>query len=592
MRSTAASACSGEADAGSPTRTCANDRIESMFRFRRNGTCLSACGRVAAALALAAAVGIVPAFGASSLRAPGGGEVRALVVGIDDYVSQRRLKGAVADARDIERALRRAGIADVTPLIDQQATRRAIVAAMERLVRESRANDLVIITFAGHGAQVPERVRNSKADHKDEVYVLAGYDPDARGGQPELIIGPEMKHWLAALEAKGVDSFFIADTCHGGGLTRSPDLRSAEESYRGPINIAAAAAAALKPISEPADAFRDDSTFKRVTFLAAVDRNSLAPEVDIPGVPTKRGALSYAVARMIDATAAARAEDGVTRTELYSYARQVVSQYAQQKQVIVTEPTRGAGVLDAVVWQVGRSRLQSPGGAAEAAAPAPVNVPKLPPVRVAALNDTAGQLARIKPLFTPFTPAASADQADLVWDAKAKEAIVAGDVIARDIAAEDLPAVVDRVRALAEIARLSEARPQTIELTPDGKLHRAASPVAFVARDLRGRYTIIFNVTGSGKIQFLFPNPRDGSARTPDRPRIETAEWKLDFKVAQPFGADTLVVITSDQHLDALEDALRGLDDRNAAGRLPELMRTLLPPASARIGFASLFTAQ
>jgi hypothetical protein len=32
-----ARACSGEVDAGSPTRTCANERIESVFRFRRNG---------------------------------------------------------------------------------------------------------------------------------------------------------------------------------------------------------------------------------------------------------------------------------------------------------------------------------------------------------------------------------------------------------------------------------------------------------------------------------------------------------------------------------------------------------------------------
>src|SRR5215813_6882170 len=34
----AISACSGEVDAGSPTRTCANQRIESVFRFHRNGT--------------------------------------------------------------------------------------------------------------------------------------------------------------------------------------------------------------------------------------------------------------------------------------------------------------------------------------------------------------------------------------------------------------------------------------------------------------------------------------------------------------------------------------------------------------------------
>jgi hypothetical protein len=33
-----ASACSGEVEAGSPTRTCANERIASMFRFRGNGT--------------------------------------------------------------------------------------------------------------------------------------------------------------------------------------------------------------------------------------------------------------------------------------------------------------------------------------------------------------------------------------------------------------------------------------------------------------------------------------------------------------------------------------------------------------------------
>jgi hypothetical protein len=542
-------------------------------------------GRFAAGFALAAALWVGPALGVGGLRAPGGGAVRALVVGIDDYANVRHLKGAVADARDISQALRGAGVANMTVLLDRDASRQAIVGAMERLVKEARANDLVIVTFAGHGAQVPERVKGSKPDGKDEVYVLRDYDPDARRGAPELIIGPEIKHWLAALDAKGVDVLFLADTCHGGGLTRSADSRSAEESFRA-IDVAAAAAAELNPISQPTDAFRDESTFKRVTFLAAVDRNSLAPEVDIPGNATKRGALSYALARILDSAAGARADGALTRTELYSYARQVVSQYAQQKQAIVTEPTRGAGVLDSVVWQVGRL-----GPPPAAAAAAPAYVPDKTPVRVAALNDAAGLLAKVEPLFTPFTVVTRADQAELVWDAQAREVIVAGDVIARDIAAEGVPAIVDRVRAIGEIARLSEKRPQTIELLPDGKLQRAGSHVAFVARDLRGKYTIIFNVTGSGRVQFLFPNPRDASARAPDQPRIDTAEWKLEFKVESPFGADSLVVITSDQHLDALEDALRDLDGRGAAGRLPELLHMLLPPSSARIGFASLFTA-
>jgi mannonate dehydratase len=38
------SACSGEVDAGSPTRTCANERTESVFRFHRNGTRSTAHG--------------------------------------------------------------------------------------------------------------------------------------------------------------------------------------------------------------------------------------------------------------------------------------------------------------------------------------------------------------------------------------------------------------------------------------------------------------------------------------------------------------------------------------------------------------------
>ena len=44
------------------------------------------------------------------LRSPYGGEIRALVIGIDAYRHVRPLKGAVADARDIETSLRKSGV--------------------------------------------------------------------------------------------------------------------------------------------------------------------------------------------------------------------------------------------------------------------------------------------------------------------------------------------------------------------------------------------------------------------------------------------------------------------------------------------------
>ena len=67
----------------------------------------------AAAIALGCCMTAVGAQvqGADSLilRAPDGGNVRALIIGIDNYQHYRSLKGAVADARDIVGALRRVG---------------------------------------------------------------------------------------------------------------------------------------------------------------------------------------------------------------------------------------------------------------------------------------------------------------------------------------------------------------------------------------------------------------------------------------------------------------------------------------------------
>ena len=527
------------------------------------------------AAGIAAAVLTGGAATAARIAAPAGGQIRAVVVGIDDYLFEKRLKGAVADARDLEAALRRAGIAsaNLTVLIDGEATRPALLGAMERLVEQARPNDFVLISFAGHGTQRPESVKGSKPDGMDEAFVLRNFDRSSKRRNPDLVIGPEIKHWLARLEAKNVDVLFVADTCHGGGMAREVDPRAAEESYRSSA-IGAAAAAELDLVSQPADAYRDESTFRRVSFLAAVDRNSKAPEVDIPGQPTKRGALSYAVARAIDGATLSRG--GVmARKDLFAYARQVVSQYAHEKQTIVTEPTRGVGTLDQPLWRSA--------GTPEPARPAENAAAK--PVRVAVVNGDAAALAGVKPLFAPFVIVPDAEP-DMAWDARSKDAIVASDVIARGIEASDLPAVIDRVSALAEIALMSEQRPQTIELKPNAKLHRRGDVLMFETSDMQDKHAVIFNIAGNGLVQVLFP-------RRGDPLRIASARWQLRIdEVREPFGADTVVAIVSDQPLAALEGEIKSLDNRRAAGRVPQLLRQHMPQTPAtRLGFASLFTA-
>jgi hypothetical protein len=525
----------------------------------------------AAGVALIACLGVQAR--AAGLEAPAGGQIRALIVGIDNYANVRRLKGAVADARDLSEAFHKAGVGNVKLLIDQDAVRPAVLAELDRLVDQAQAKDLVFISFAGHGSQRPESVPHSKPDGLDEAYVLQRFDPGSSARNPDLIIGPEMKHYLAKLEAKDVDVIFIADTCHGGGLIRKPDPRAGELSYRTSA-IGAAAQALLDVVSEPADALRDDTSFKRVTFLAAVDRFSKAPEVDIPGQPTKRGALSYAVARAIEGKLAWK--DQLTRGSLFGYARQIVAQYARQKQTIVTEPISGAASLDVAVWRGEPPAMTSDSLVANSSRPFRV-----------AVNGDVSALKGVNPKSTPFLIATDVADADLVWDPRTKEAIVAGDVVAEGVAAQDVPDVVDRVRAISEIAQLSERAPQTIALQPSDKLHHDKEVLTFEARDIQDKYAVIFNLSGAGEVQFLYPQPD-----RKDPAQIRSAAWRLPVKVGKPFGADTVIVVVSDQPLTTLATEIKGLDQQQAAAQAVQALRqSLLQTSATRVGFATIFTA-
>ena len=110
---------------------------------------------LAAAIVLA---GTVPGHAAPVLKSARGGDIRAFLVGIDKYAYVNQLRGSVADVRDIEAALKASGVtpANIKVLADLDATRAAFVAQMDKLLGDSKAGDLVIISFSGHGMRVPE----------------------------------------------------------------------------------------------------------------------------------------------------------------------------------------------------------------------------------------------------------------------------------------------------------------------------------------------------------------------------------------------------------------------------------------------------
>ncbi len=513
------------------------------------------------------------------LRSPNGGAVRALIIGIDAYRHVRPLKGAVADALDIENALRKTGVQDVTALIDAMADRSSVVSAINHLIARSGPRDLVILSLAGHGAQEPERVKGSQPDGVENVFLLSGFDNTPAGSQ-DRILGAEFNHFIKQFEARGAHVLFVADTCFGGGMTRDIDPRAEEMSFR-QVPSYRLTADLLQPVTTTADEMMTELDFDRTVFLAAVDRKTKAPEVQIPGISGLRGALSYAVARAIEGNADTRGDGATTLKEFFGNIRQVVYQLSNQRQNIVTTASPSQNPQTDVVFEFTRSvsigqQTAQPGPGLEAG-----HTDR--PIKIAALDGKTGYFSGLAPREAAFEIVQPIDHPDLIWDPASHDVLSWGDVVASGIDPTDLPSVIDRATAIRELKRIATKEPQEIKLAPDDSLHHKASLVHVEMKDVADRALILFNIAGDGTVQMLYPVESDPVV-------VRTAEFSFPVRVREPYGSDQLVVVTSKQRMTALEQAARGLDRRRSAVQMINMVKRYAP-GDARIGSAGLFTA-
>ena len=133
----------------------------------------------------------------------------ALIIGINDYPKpQKNLEGAVNDAKLIRDALRKLKIKPKL-LLNKQATRKNILKAWHKMVKQAQPGDTLILTYSGHGSQIDDIAPFDEQDGKDEILdFYEGY-----------IIDDELtKLFIRASEYKIV---FLTDACYSGGLTRT-----------------------------------------------------------------------------------------------------------------------------------------------------------------------------------------------------------------------------------------------------------------------------------------------------------------------------------------------------------------------------------
>ncbi|OJT95420.1 hypothetical protein DEM27_14670 [Metarhizobium album] len=448
-------------------------------------------------------------------------ETTAIVIGVDNYPFTTSLNGAVNDAKDIDNALKKAGISNITTFYDAEARKDAIRASWERAVANSVAGDTIIFTYAGHGAQMPELVEGSEPDGKDEFLVLPGFNVERlQETFSESIIDNELNSWFMEADAKGIQVLFILDSCHSGGMSRA---------VSGKTRLAPAVTAKIDNPSQEsvAGAGISDDSFKRVTVLAASLESQPTPEVIIDGVP--RGALSWSFARSLEGKAD-RNHDGVlTRVELEDYVFSTIKSQAEALQVPNFVPGVARSEKEVVV------RLA---GASTETTPVPVEEEGWKPQIALAVEGSGFRPERV----------VDGGAAPYRWDAASGTFFTPnGDVAGEKIGEDRLQQVVDKFILLEFLKAMAAQNPGTVTLTPAKDIYAAGDRMKFDAPRSSYKNLLVFNLANTGEAQLL--DAQSGGE--------DTKPFSLpDLEVVKPFGADHLIVLATNEPIDALSALL------------------------------------
>jgi metacaspase-1 len=169
------------------------------------------------------------AFAIAVLAPPAHAEIRAVIVGVSDYLTlDADLKGPSNDARLMAETLLARGIApgEITILTSDPTglptgaatappTRAAILGALDAATSSSAAGDTVVFYFSGHGAQAPD-LSGDEGGGYDELLLpadAAGWK-GAIGAVENALVDDDLLAWAQVTLSKGIKVVALIDACH------------------------------------------------------------------------------------------------------------------------------------------------------------------------------------------------------------------------------------------------------------------------------------------------------------------------------------------------------------------------------------------
>lgn len=120
-----------------------------------------------------------------------------------------KLAACEFDANDMAAIAKKRGFAESTVMLTKDATADAVKAAITAAAKKLKKDDLFLLTYSGHGGQVPDR-NGDEADRMDETWVL--YD--------RQLIDDEAFSLYSQFKT-GVRLLVLSDSCHSGTVVRA-----------------------------------------------------------------------------------------------------------------------------------------------------------------------------------------------------------------------------------------------------------------------------------------------------------------------------------------------------------------------------------
>jgi metacaspase-1 len=119
-----------------------------------------------------------------------------------------KLAACEFDANDMAAIAKKRGFAETTVMLTKDATADAVKAAITAAAKKLKKDDLLLLTYSGHGGQVPDR-NGDEPDRMDETWVL--YD--------RQLIDDEAFSLYSQFKT-GVRLLVLSDSCHSGTVVR------------------------------------------------------------------------------------------------------------------------------------------------------------------------------------------------------------------------------------------------------------------------------------------------------------------------------------------------------------------------------------